>query len=118
MEMPSDEQVDRLAESYMPEAEYDYVWLCMLCGGVERELNIRDHEQVKSVVLRVVAAMMAKGAQAGDPAINPARLVPWEDQSRDGALRRISANWDVEKWRTIGRYPDPAEIVALSKTRR
>jgi hypothetical protein len=97
------------------------VWISLLCGAAERELNIRGHdhghERVKGVVLRVVAAMMARGVQAGDLACStgPTRFVPWEEQSPSSALEQVSNRWDVEKWRAIGRYPDPVETGWLSK---
>lgn len=124
MEEPSDERVDEIAQQWVSEAEDDWVWISLLCGAAEEELNIRSHDQgherVKRVVLRIVAAMVAKGVQAGDLdwSTRPTRFVPWEDQFPSGVLQRVSDRWDVEKWRAIGRYPDPRETGWLSKEKR
>ena len=117
-----DVQLVYLADAPKPlkhNAEVDF-----FCGAAERELNIRGHDQgherVKRVGLRMVAAMMAKGVQAGDLdwSTGPTRFVPWEDQSPSSVLGRISDRWDVEKWRAIGRYPDPGETGWLSEEKR
>lgn len=124
MKEPGEGWVNRIAESWVLEAKHDRLWIGLLCGEVERRLNIlgqdQGHEQAKRVVLKIVAAMVAKGVQADDldSSKGSTRFAPWEDQSPSAVFVRISDRWDAGKWQAVARYPDPGETGWLFEPER
>jgi len=101
-----------MVQGYVEETNVDYVGLWQIVIRVRHQLGIVERTELKKFVLQIVRELLAAGLEAVTlRAAAPVRLA-WGNQDVEYVLNRISQEWD-----TLGRDPNPGEIVWFDRKR-
>jgi hypothetical protein len=93
-------------QAWIYEAGTDVLGLWQLCRSAHRDWGAKDPNEVKTLVLGFVRALLQRGVQAVD--VRDQR--PWADQDPENVIARISREWDV-----LGHEPNVPDIAWFKK---
>ncbi|MGA3301968.1 MAG: hypothetical protein ABSC72_01610 [Methylovirgula sp.] len=88
------EKIDKLATSFLNEAEEDYVGLWAIAPTVRRDFALSDNQEVKARTLEVVRILLDHGLLAGDFDYDNSKIYFWDERDPQAIIARIDREWD------------------------
>ncbi|HZL59436.1 MAG TPA: hypothetical protein VFC38_07020 [Stellaceae bacterium] len=83
--------LDTVIDSFVKEAQRDYVSLPLLVYAAKVDLGAHTPDELRKATLGLVGRLYDKGLRPGDYDDEPFK--PWLDEGRQAALARIEREW-------------------------